>query len=191
MTARRYLVDIMQDIVDNKISPALTPKLKEFEGVIEGVFYMYGHPVEIIQRLSAKDGTSFAYKKYPLVCLFTDVTEEKGDINYYSKVSFNLVVVHSTSPDFVAPDRLEKKFKPIIHPIVDELIKQIALSPYFNEFDPDLIERKEIDRYYWGKYVQQNARGDWFNDFLDATEINLTLTINQNCVLPQGAKNIH
>lgn len=190
MIQRRYLVDIIQDIVDNKVSPALTQQLKQVESVIEGVYYMYGHPAEIAQRLYAKEGTSFAYKKYPLVCLFTDMEEGKGDINHFSRTRVRIVVLHSTSPDFIAPNRLESKFRPIIHPIVDELINQIALSPYFHEFDPDLIERTETDRYYWGTYSGQNTAANRLNDYLDATEISMYLTLNQFCILPSLAKNI-
>lgn len=190
MTPRKYLVDILQDIVDNNISPDLTPMLSQVQDVIKGVYYMYGHPREILERLFAKEGTEYVYNKYPLICLFTDIDENKGDINFYSRSRVRIVVVHSTSPDYIAPNRLQAIFKPIIHPIVDKLIEEVALSPYFREFDPDLIERTETDRYYWGRFNGQNTEANWFHDYLDATEISMQLTIDSNCILPAGTKNI-
>lgn len=190
MMNRIYLVDAMAPVVQ-AVSDKLTVQLKESQSVIEGVWYMFGHPLEIMQRLAAKDKSgTFAFKKYPLVILVTDFAETKGNLEYASQAQVTILVVHSTTADRIADDRKEIVFKPILHPIVDELMRQIEASEYFLDYDADQIERTETDRYYWGKAAFAGNTGNYFNDLLDAVEIQVTLRLNPFCQLPPGAKNI-
>lgn len=190
MNKRVYIVDVMKDIVA-AVSVKLLAQLKIREATIEAVNYEFGHPIEIIETLTQKDQSdTLVYEKYPLVALFTDIEEEKGTIDEYSTARLNIVVVHHTLHEYKASERLTEIFKPIIHPIVDALMGQIALSPYFMVVSADDIKRTETDRYYWGRQGNAGNTAIKFNDFLDATEIEMTIRVNPNCVLSTNSSNI-
>jgi hypothetical protein len=139
--------------------------------------YMYGHPLEIINRLqlltNSVDQKQRA-SKYPLVALFQDFEEQVGkEPGVYSEVSLHMIIANITEPQFITEQRYEKNFKPVLYPIYQELLRQIA-SPsqklFFVE-DEELIQHTKIDRVYWGKQGLYGGTANPFNDFLDCIEI--------------------
>jgi hypothetical protein len=173
------------------VSAKLLTQLKAHESTIEAVNYDFGHPIEIIETLTQKDeSATLVYKKYPLIALFTDIPEEKGIVGRYSDAKLSIVVVHHTEYDFKASERLQNIFKPVIHPIVDELMIQLALNPYFTVYNADDIKRTETDRYYWGRQSNAGNTALKFNDYLDATEIEMTIGVNPYCILSNNSSNI-
>lgn len=190
MNERRYIVDILRDILA-EISTELLPQLQAYEPSIQGVWYEYGHPIEILETLAQKDqAASFVFTKYPLVALFTDIEESKGTLGQYSTATLNLCVIHQTDPNYKAAERTQKTFKPVIHPIVDAIIERIAESQYFNDYDPDQIRRSETDHYYWGTHAVMGGQANFGNDFWDATELRITVNLSPFCILNNYSTNI-
>lgn len=190
MNSRKYIVDIIKDLVAN-VETKLLPSLSLYDADIQAISYEFGHPLEIIETLHQKDGNSdFIYKKYPLVCLFTDIKEKKGLNGEYSEATLAIVVVQQTREEYKAAERKEFVFKPVIHPIVDALINEIALSPYFMQFDADLIKRVETDRYFWGRTSAGGTDANKFNDYLDATECAIDVTVSPFCILSPKTTNV-
>lgn len=190
MNKRLYIVDIMRDLV-TAVSAELTPKLQLMDSLLQAVNYQYGHPAEILETLKQRDESqSLRYRKYPLVALFTDIEETKGVKGVYSNADITLMVVHHTRPDYKADERLEKSFKPVIHPIVDALLKGIANSPYFLDGDPDLIERIETDRFYLGRQGAAGGEANLANDYLDGTELKMKLRVDPSCIIKPNNTNI-
>lgn len=199
MNQRRYIVDIMADIVA-AVSAELTPQLQAYDPLLQAVNYQFGHPLEILETLKQRDeSVTLRYKKYPLVALFTDIEEDKGLLGRYSSEELTIMVVYHTLPTYKAEERLMKTFKPVIHPIVDSLVKIISNSPYFLNGDPDLIVRKETDRYFLGRQGtsgrQDNVSNlsniaNLANDYLDATELKIQLDVNPSCILKPSQTNI-
>lgn len=137
-------------------------------------YYIYGHPIEIAQRLSIKDQSDInRYRKYPLIALITDFTETHGNtIDYDYTAPFKLLIVGSTKPEYTSEERYEATFKPVLYPIYSLLIEKLFESPYTAIVDPDLIEHQKIDRLFWGRNTENGNVGLVFNDFLDAIELN-------------------
>lgn len=190
MNPRRYIVDILRQLVAN-VQTNLIAQLSAYSSDIQGVHYLFGHPLEINERLQQmEESGTFSFKKYPLVAYFTDTDETKGVLGEYSHARLHIAVINQTSPTFRAEDRLEKNFKPIIHPVVDELISQITSSPYFLDFDPDLTDRVETDRYFWGRGGAYGNTAIIGNDYWDATELQLNVRVSPNCILNPNSSNL-
>ncbi|OYW20313.1 MAG: hypothetical protein B7Z54_01515 [Sphingobacteriales bacterium 12-47-4] len=67
-----------------------------------------------------------------------------------------------------ADDRETSSFKAILHPIYEELIRQIQTSHLFMQGRD--FEVKRIDRYYLGRTKVESQ----LNDYIDAIEVRLS-----------------
>lgn len=177
-----FIQDIFKPIVA-KVSAKLLPSLQAFDPNITAVHYDYGHPLEIIETLSEKDGAGdFVYMKYPLVALFLDAGLQRGrEIGVYGEFTLHMAIIRSTMPNYKAKDRDDNNFKPVLMPIYLELMKQIRRSAAFFISSEQLIQHEPINRYYWGKQGLYGNEGNIFNDYVDCIEIkNLKLKLNIN-----------
>ena len=169
---KTYIEDDMASIV-NRVSTALTAKLKQIDPKIEGVWYEFGTKLEIIETLSQKSqGNVYKFKKYPLVCLFTDIPHSVGNnTNDTAELRLNMAIIYGTKATFKAKDRLEKNFKPIIMPIYHEFLRQISLDGkvFLNASAIVNIRHTTQRKYYWG--TQPIGGENAFNDFVDGLEI--------------------
>lgn len=167
-----FIVDEMAAVVA-KVNTALAPMV---------IYYMYGHPKEIVGRLQEKaKSTTKKDTAFPLICLLTDIPEEHGPAGFYSEVKLNIIICTSTQQNFRSEERTTSNFKPILYPIKDELLKQVARYPQFGPARE--LNYRSIDRYFWGKNGLYGSEGNIFNDYIDAIEIqNLQITIlNKIC----------
>lgn len=169
---KTYIEDDMATIV-SRVSTALTTKLKLTDPKIQGVWYEFGTRLEIIETLSQKSGNDiYKFRKYPLVCLFTDISYSLGNnANDTAELKLNMAIIYGTKATFKAKDRLEKNFKPIIMPIYDELLRQISLDGkmFLNASATVNIRHTTQRKYYWGTQPIDGA--NVFNDFVDGLEI--------------------
>jgi len=175
MSDALYIVDIIESVVDD-VREDYTPP-SGFDP--DAPFYMYGHPIEIINTLMEKEKSgTLKFKKYPLIALFQDFEEDKGEeqsIN--ARVSLNIVIAVMTDPDYRSEDRYTNTFKPVLYPLYNKLLEKIAASGYF-QVAPGNIRHRKIDRVYWGRTGLYGNEGNIFNDYIDAIEIeNMELSI--------------
>lgn len=145
-------------------------------------FYLYGHRVEIANRLLEKDlQSTLKYKKYPLVALRMDTTEQldRGVIDF----SLNAALIMQTDRNWNAEERYTNVFKPILYPMYASFMKQLRNAGLFMwESAKDLPKHTKIDRPYWGVEGKEGNTANLFNDPLDAIElIDLKLTQNYKC----------
>lgn len=173
-------VNVVEEI--GQVVTKVNDKLNESDDWDYTVHYMYGHHIEINSRL--QEMTQSPVKKnerFPLVILFTDISVEKNQpIGYYGNARLNMVVANITDPNYIASDRLENNFKPILQPIKNELINQIKRHKQFS-FE-GLVEYTEIERFFWGKTGLYGNTANEFNDYLDCIEIkNLKVNIKNKC----------
>jgi hypothetical protein len=173
MDAPVYIVDEIAAVVA-KVNTALTSASFGYGPV----YYMYGHPKEISNRLQQlTDSPTEAHKKFPLVILFTDITIEIGAEGFYGATKLRMLVCNITEANYISEQRTELNFKPIIHPIKDELIKQLSLHKQFT-YEGEL-QYKETDMYFYGSQINNN---NVFNDRVDGTELkDITLNIKLKC----------
>jgi len=148
------------------------------------VYFMHGHPKEITGLLqSFTNSPEKKNKKYPLVILVRDIEDEQPSAGSNGvDISFKaqLFICTITTPTYRADDREARNFKPILHPILYELLNQISASDLFGMPTVDEMKVKWTDRYYWGANV---ANKDIFSDYIDAVEVSqLQLKLyNKNC----------
>lgn len=145
-------------------------------------YYMYGHPIEIINTLAEKDKNgTYKFKKYPLIALFQDFEETRGETQFVNtSASLNIVIIVNSKRDYNSSQRYSNTFKPILYPIYNLLLKYISESNYF-DLAPDAVPHTKIDRVFWGKAGLYGGEANIFNDIIDAIEIqNLELNFHNN-----------
>lgn len=131
------------------------------------VYYKYGHPREISKRLQElSNSPTEGHKKFPLVILFTDITIGKDVPGFYGSARLRMLVANITQPEYISEQRTELNFKPVLHPIKDELIKQIGLHSQFTYEDE--LTYDETDMYFYGSQINDK---NIFNDYIDAIEL--------------------
>lgn len=168
-----YIVEEMEAIVA-KVNTELTAA----NFTTRPVYYMYGHPMEIANRLQElSNSPTEGHKKFPLIILFTDITIDKSIIGFYGSTSLRMLVANFTLAEYTSVQRTEINFKPILHPIKKELIKQIERHGQFTYEDE--LTYKETDMYYYGSKINEK---NIFNDRIDAIELrDIKLNIKNKC----------
>lgn len=169
-----YVIDIMRDIVA-KVSERVIPELARAQPTITGVQCLVGHHNEIRNRLVAQKSG-----KYPLIAVFQDFVERKGDISGYPTVDLQLIILYYTQKTSYTEDRYDKVFKPILYPIYDELLTQIIKHPEVAIISPNRIEHDKIDRPHWGDPGTYGNKEYLLDDVLDGIELrNLKLVLQK------------
>lgn len=152
-------------------------------GITGAPFYMFGHIVEINNRLVTKGNDSAnKSKRYPLVALKLDIPEKQvGSVTMYN---LNIAILMWTNENYNAEQRLENVYKPILYPLYDLFVESLKNSGFMWEGDRSKPPHTKIDRYYYGKSetagTVKNVK-KIFTDPLDGIEL-LDLKINKrNC----------
>lgn len=166
-----FWVDIIEDVVTEVRNDASKPGV----GIIpvDSPYYLHGHPLDIIQTLNLKDGSpSQKAKKYPMIALFQDFTEEMGtDQMIQSSTTLNIIIAYSTSDEYNSAQRYDNSFRTILYPLYDLFIEKVISSGWFLNASESLTSHDKIDRLYWGRGVNKSNKAVIFNDRIDAIEI--------------------
>jgi hypothetical protein len=144
----------------------------QFEHGTNGApFYMYGHRMEIADRLSQKNIDPIKKnRKYPLVALKLDIAETIiGDVHEFR---LNLVIATYSDAKRNAEERMVATFKPTLYPLYEEFFTQFIASGMFMwDGDQSKPPHIKIDRPYWGTESKEANVKNIFNDPVDAIEI--------------------
>lgn len=134
-------------------------------------YYMYGHRLEIANRLILKDkDKDEKNRKYPLVALRLDIAERvMGDMIHYK---LNLAILAFTKMNYNAEQRYEFVFEPILKPLYEKFLTALRTTHIFTwpaQYRDPL--HTKIDRLYYGVSELERNVKHIFNDPLDAIEI--------------------
>lgn len=156
------------------------PEFKDFNS--QTPYYMYGHPLEINNRLLNKEkDAKKKYEKYPLVALRLDTPEIIGNtvINY----NLNIVLIAFSDKLWNAEQRYDKNFRQILYPMYEAFMLQLYNSGLFVwQGGGESPSHTKIDRPYWGNSAPQKNDAYIFSDPLDAIEIlNLKINSTKSC----------
>lgn len=139
----------------------------------------HGHPTECVNRV--KEYThhdTLKFESFPRILLFHDFEEK---VTYETAVSLNVVILTDTSPTYTTPQRYTYSFDPILTPLYDLFLRQLADSANIVSTEANYFKHTKIDRLYWGKNGLYGNTANVFDDFIDAIElVNLELILN-NC----------
>ncbi len=166
-----FWVDVIEDVVTEVRNDADKPGVGLIP--VDSPYYLHGHPLDIIKVLNAKDRSpTNKSKKYPLIALFQDFTEEIGtDQRITSSASLNLVIAYSTKSEYDSPQRYDNSFRTILYPLYDLFIEKLRTSGWFLNASTGLTLHDKIDRLYWGRGETKGNKAVVFNDLIDAIEI--------------------
>lgn len=174
-----YVVDIIGEVVD-KVSAKVLTTIQTNQATATGkptdilnIDYQYGHRLELIETLSQMSSSKTEkYQKYPLVYLMQDFAERLGaEPGIYADVTITIIIAHGTQMAYKMGQRMEKVFKPVLYPIFQELLVQLAKHPQVHVQSPESIEFTKWDRSQWGKQAIGGNAGTKVNDFVDCIEL--------------------
>ena|SRR6478672_125797 len=143
----------------------------DFGAIPKGVFFMHGHPKEIVAVLQGyTDSPEHKDKKYPLIALLRDVPETigQGNCGLSSESKNRIVICTLTDPEFRADQREAASFDKVLIPVFEEFVNQLGLSSAFGCPTVDELNILKWDRYYWGSQVMDS---NTLNDYIDAIDI--------------------
>ena len=166
-----YAVEDMEKVVASmrgnpEIDALFAPSLA---GLIP--FYMYGHRLDIANRLLQKNNDKvFKEQKYPLIALLMDFPEHIA--NGMAIYDFHIAILHLTDANYTIEDRYTKVFKPVLYPLYESFMVQLRkVGKYTWVGDIDKANHTKTDRPFWGTVYDQGNSKYIFNDRLDALEI--------------------
>jgi hypothetical protein len=174
MKSNTIVVDIFKDIVE-KVSVEYGSNVRFMYGPVEEI---EADLVNLTRAQGLPNATGMA--KYPLIALFQDFPEKRGDANgYYADVTIPIILIANlTKNTYKAPERYEYNFKPILYPVYKLFLQEMAKSGKIIGNDPDSFDHTKFDRLYYGRKTVGSA----LNDYVDAIEINnLRITVAQSC----------
>lgn len=142
-------------------------------------FYMYGHRLEISNRLKDKTKDSvYKYQKYPLVALRLDIPEPYN-AEEVTELNLNIALLCFTQKGWNAEERMTNIFKPVLYPMYYRFLDELRKSGLFFWQGSRVPQHTKIDRPYWGTESAESNTKHLFDDPLDAIEI-VDLKIKKN-----------
>jgi len=161
-----YVVDVIKEVVEKT-------SLKVYNSTT-AIDFQPGRSAQILkelQKITQAIATSTRSGKYPLVALFYDFPQDKGNGYPITVTIPKLSIATLTDNNDKVLDRYAKTFKPVLYPIYWELLRQLARHRNIVGNDPASFAHQ-----LWERPGNQ-PEGQNFNDYLDALELqNLQLT---------------
>ena len=114
-------------------------------------------------------------KRYPIIALQHDFEQDPVSFKGTELKGLKLYIITLSRPEYIAEQRKELIFKPILYPIRDLFIQEIARSGYFEQqSNEEVLEVITLtDRYYWGSSKVMGNDANTFLDWVDSIEIDI------------------
>lgn len=183
-TALNYIVDDIGTVVARVRANWLTADNTDITAdnsniTVDGngaPYYMYGHKLEVAQRIFKKNQS---FKKFPLVFLVMDFPEEKHD--GILTCTLNIGLIHKSKEDYNAEQRYTNVFKTVLYPLYTKFLQELDASGLFTwDKENQLVpEHTKIDRPFWGTEGKMKNDKYIFDDPIDCIEI-VGLKLNQS-----------
>lgn len=149
----------------------LITTLQAYDSTIQQIRYTHGNWFEVMANLREwEQNETEKYKRFPLVALIEDISIQRGqNAGEYGRFSnVTLVIANLTNPAFKSADRETKNFAPILVPIYNELLVQLAKSKAFNYGSARKIVHTMTKRKLWGA---NDNTANKLGAYIDAIEI--------------------
>ena len=165
----------MRYVVDDIGTVVAAMDVSAIEGV-DSVKYIYGHRRSVATRLNSRT------EKYPMIALRLPTTVNVVD----GRQHFNLEIIIATltKGQYTEELRMDKIFRPVLHPLYLEFLKQLKNSGLFEwTGDQKYPPHEQTDMHYYGITGPEGNSKQIFNDPLDGIEItNLKINSTNKCL---------
>lgn len=158
---------ILYDIFKNVVSGITVPTI-ENPNVNYQVNFEMGDGFQVVSELLQKDAApSKKNRKYPLVAVKMPVEEDFGKGLYCTARIEKMTIAHLTPEEFAVSKRYETDgvFKKVLYPIMYEFFRNLALSKFVSDKDPENFSFKKLDNA--GFLVTSGE----LNDYISSIEI--------------------
>lgn len=116
--------------------------------------------------------------KFPIICLYSPFTEDRGAEE--SRVSLEFILMVNTEKDYTNEDRELISFDRVLRPIYRLFMDEIRGDRRFASDYRGVVPHQYTENYRYGRVGVLGPDGKPFRDFIDAIEIkNLELTIKK------------
>ena len=121
--------------------------------------------------------------KFPLVALFTPISEDRSDPDYFSKAKVSLIIACSSRQDWSNEERRTTSFRNILRPIYERLLEVLYETPQFDCDCDEKVKHSYSENYSYGRYGAYTASGKAVSEPIDAINIrSMEIKINNlNC----------
>lgn len=116
-------------------------------------------------------GDGVRAKKFPLVALFTPITEERGLDGIDCRVKVSLLIACSSRKEWSNEQRKVTSFELILHPIYEELMRQFGRHDNIREPYSGQFLHSKTDNYSYGRYGAYTQSGESVSEPIDAVVI--------------------
>ena len=172
---------LISDIVDKVRINFDTNEVKVFP------IFDYGTGIEIVNRLSEKDGDIDNFnKKYPLIWLYfkdsvlsENVDPTKG-IRSRNPIDVTIVICAESKQEYTSKERYDNTIIPTLRPLYEMFMYYLNRSAKVKSIDG--FKHKYTENLFWGRDGLYGHTGNILNDKVDAIIIeNLNLQIIESC----------
>lgn len=133
-----------------------------------------GNPLEINQI--RRNESDLRETKFPAIFMFFDIEEDHTILTGNYTISPTFAIVNQTEKSYIAEQRDELNFKPVLLPIYENFIKAIKYSGYFNNVNN--VDHRKANLYFYGSDENQSE----FDGNMDAIRLDLIdLEIKKTC----------
>lgn len=148
------------------------------------VNYIFGDSTYIREALFIQGKTpKSASKKFPLIGLYTPITEQRDNRDYQCKTNISLIIAINTLKDYTNEQRIEVSFKQILRPLYNAFIDELKSDKRLDFGYDNHVDHYYSENYAFGRRGAFDSDGKEISEKIDAIEIsNLELTVkNKNC----------
>lgn len=184
----RDITEILEEVV-GRVPNGLSVSYTDYAGnpVEEEsphVNYVFGNTRYVKAALDEMSRGSFLLgAKLPMIALFTPVYEDRGNPEYHSVASVNVLIACKTNRDWNNEQRREFSFVNVLRPIYDRFIEELRADGRIDVGYKGTVRHRYSENYSYGRYGAYTDNGEEVTEPIDAIDIrNLELKIKlQNC----------
>lgn len=143
------------------------------------VSFLFGDWDYIANQLMLWGTGSQASKRYPIICLRSPYTET---IETEREVPTDFAILVNTLNSYTNEQREQESFEKVLRPLYRMFMQELAAHPLIKSPYTGKFSHKYTENYRYGRVGLSGGDDKKFKDFVDAVEINLSLTIkNVKC----------
>lgn len=142
--------------------------------------FMWGDWTYIANQLTLWSRTpETEARKYPVICLFSPINENKTNPRYYCTANVDLLIATPTRSELTNEQRERITFEPILRPIYAHFMNALVHNNHF-DFQRNSAPHTYAENYGYGSRGIMMSQGKRFGDLIDGIDIkNLVINVKK------------